>query len=147
MYTPQTATPSIWQEEQGVWAPRAHQRVIAKLIGGLAPLYYQAGTLKLEPLPETMLDEGKISQVPDLILYDNETDQTQVIIEVCHTNGLKDDLQKVIQLIDADLYGILEGFVYNYRTNQWLRYRKGDGGHTEATSFSSVLNLDLNTLL
>lgn len=94
-----------------------------------------------------MLDESKASLVPDLSLYDNTFDQTLVIIEVCHTNDLKEDLQKVIRLIDADLYGILEGFIYNYKTWQWLRYRKGDGGLTEANSFSDVLRLDLNSFL
>lgn len=134
-------------EDQGVWAPRIHQRIIAKLTGGLAPLFYQQKAIPLEPLPETMLDEGKASLVPDLSLYDNESDQTRIIIEVCHTNGQKDDILKVIQLIDEDRYGILEGFIYNYKTEQWLRYRKGDGGLTESSSVSDVLQLDLNRFL
>lgn len=94
-----------------------------------------------------MLDQGKASQVPDLLLRDNEAAQTPVIIEVCHTDGLKGDLRKIIQLIDDELYGIREGFLYDYRTGQWLRYRLGDGGLTTETAFSEVLNLDLSGFL
>ena len=84
---------------------------------------------------------------PDVILFDNVADQTRIIIEVCQTRGLTADLDKVIRLTDGGLYGILEGFVYNYKTQQWLRYRVGNGGLTEPTSFSEVLQLDLNAFL
>ncbi|GAB3542277.1 hypothetical protein GCM10027577_09190 [Spirosoma fluminis] len=114
---------------------------------GLGVLYYREKSIRLEPLPETMLDEGKASQIPDVSLRDNQTDQTPIIIEVCHTNGLKGDLQKVIQLIDEDLYGIREGFVFNYKTREWLRYRFGDGALPTASSFSELLQLDLNEFL
>ncbi|WP_266368203.1 hypothetical protein [Tellurirhabdus rosea] len=144
MYQPPVSDPFFAAEGQGVWAPREHQRVIARLTGGLAPMYYQQNRIRLEPLPGTMLDESKASLVPDLSLYNNQTEQTPVIIEICHTNGLREDLQKVIRLIDADWYGIREGFVYNYRTAQWFRYRQGDGGLTQPTSYAEVLELDLN---
>ncbi|WP_128546007.1 hypothetical protein [Larkinella soli] len=143
MYFPPLSAPSLLHEEQGVWAPAAHQRAIAKLTMGLGVLYYREKTIRLEPLPETMLDEGKASPVPDVSLCDNETDQTPVIIEVGHSKGLKEDLQKVIQLIDSDLYGIREGFIYDYKTGHWLRYRFGDQGLSEPGSFSEVLGLDL----
>lgn len=146
MYSPSAKRSSIVNEDQGVWAPRIHQRVIAKLISGLSALYQNA-VIKLEPLPETMLDEGRISQVPDVSLYDNETDQTPIIIEICHTNGMKDDVLKVIELIDADRYGIREGVIYNYKTQHWLRYRFGDNGVTEASSYSVILSLNLNQFL
>lgn len=94
-----------------------------------------------------MLDDAKASLVPDLSLIDNSADETPVIIEVCKSKGQKDDLRKVIQLVDDGLYGIQEGFVYNYKTQQWLRYRKGDGGQATESSFSDVLNLDLNSFL
>lgn len=103
--------------------------------------------MNLEPLPETMLDEGQASPTPDVILCDNESEQTPIMIEVCHTKGLKHDCNKVIRLIDEDEYGILEGFVYDYKTANWLRYRKGDAGLMTQTSFSDVLNLDLNVML
>lgn len=146
MYFP-SATPSFVQEDLGVWAPIDHQRIISLLTIGLGVLYHREKTISLEPLPETMLDEGKASLVPDVSLRNNEMATTPIIIEVCHTNGLKGDLRKVIQLIDDDLYGIQEGFVYDYRTFAWLRYRLGDGGLTTASSYSTLLGLDLNDFL
>ena len=144
MYFPSVTSPSVANEDFGVWAPIDHQRVISLLTMGLGVLYYREKSIRLEPLPETMLDEAKVSQVPDLLLRDNETDETPVIIEVCKTTGLKADLQKVVDLIDAGLYGIREGFIYNYKTGKWLRYRKGDGGQATESSFSDVLALDLS---
>lgn len=147
MYFPPLTPPSLVHEDFGVWAPADHQRVIAKLTTGLGMLFYREHTSSLEPLPETMLDEGKASLVPDLSLCDSKTDTTPIIIEVCHSKGQKDDIQKVIQLIDNDLYGIREGFIHNYKTGQWYRYRFGDGGLTTESSFSDILQLDLNDFL
>lgn len=147
MYFPVVNDPFVIGEDQGVWAPADHQRVIAKLTTGLGILFYHEKRIQLEPLPETMLDEGKASQVPDVSLRDNRTDLTPIIIEVCHTNGLKMDTEKVIQLIDNDWYGIREGFIYNYKTHQWYRYLFGDGGLTTESSFSDILQLDLNAFL
>ncbi|WP_186738134.1 hypothetical protein [Spirosoma utsteinense] len=147
MYFPAVNDPFIAGEDQGVWAPADHQRIIAKLTTGLGVLFYREKAIHLEPLPETMLDEGKASQVPDISLRDNQAAQTPVIIEICHTAGLKGDLRKVIQLIDDDLYGIREGFIYDYHTSTWLRYRFGDGGLTTESSFTDILALDLNDFL
>ena len=147
MYFPSVTDPFVVGEDQDVWAPIDHQRIISKLNVGLGILYYREKSIFLEPLPETMLDEGKASQVPDVSLRDNQTAQTPIIIEICHTNGLKGDLRKVIQLIDDDLYSIREGFVYDYRDEKWLRYRFCDGGLTTESSFSEILNLDLNAFL
>ena len=147
MYTPGTTDDLIFQDDQAVYGPRDHQRVISKLTTRLGTLYYDAKVIRLEPLPETMLDEGQASPTPDIILSDNESEQTPIIIEVCHTKGLKHDCKKVIRLIDEDEYGILEGFVYDYKTGNWLRYCKGDAGLMTQTSFSNVLNLDLNAML
>ena len=147
MYFPAVSELVLANEDLGVWAPIDHQRVIAKLTIGLGVLYYREQAIRLEPLPETMLDEGKVSPVPDIILRDNDTDETPIIIEICKTTGLKADLKKVIQLIDESLFGIREGFVYNYKTGKWLRYRLGDGGLTTESSFSDLLQLDLNQFL
>ncbi len=125
-------------------APFIHQRTIAQLTAGLYPLY-RSGKIPLEPLPEMM--EEYATPVPDVLLYDYETEQTRVIIEICQTSGQKRDLTKIIKLIDEALYGILEGFVYKYKTSEWFRYRKGDGGLTENASFSEILQLDLNSFL
>lgn len=137
---------SVMEDDMGVNAPRYHQSTIAKLTGGLYPLY-RAGTIILEPLPEMMLTEGYSSPTPDVILYDYTEEQTRIVIEVCQTNGQKNDLKKVIWMIEDNEYGILEGFVYNYKTHVWIRYRKGDGGLPTESSFSEILQLDLNTFL
>ncbi|GAB3316570.1 hypothetical protein GCM10027299_07000 [Larkinella ripae] len=134
------------EDEMGVNAPFIHQRTIAQLTAGLYPLY-KSGTIPFEPLPEMMLTEGYATPVPDLILYDYEAEQTRIIVEICQTNGQKHDLNKLIRLIDEGDFGILEGFVYNYKTNDWFRYRKDDGGLTEKTAFSDILQLDLNGFL
>jgi Uma2 family endonuclease len=142
MAYPIDLTPLQVVHDMGVNAPIIHQRVIARLTAFLYPLFEQ-GRIAYEPLPETMLGEYG-SPVPDLVLYDNEADQTRVIVEVCQTRGVKGDLQKVIQLIDGELYGIEEAFVYDYKTSHWLCYRKGDGGSSTETAYSAQLGLDLN---
>ncbi|GAB3944062.1 hypothetical protein GCM10028805_11180 [Spirosoma harenae] len=147
MYFPPLTPPSLVHEDQDVWAPADHQRVIAKLMTGLGVLFYREKAIHLEPLPETMLDEGKASQVPDISLRDNRIAQTPIIIEICHINGLRGDLRKVVQLIDEDDYGIREGFIYDYHTEKWLLYRFGDGGLTTESSYSEILQLDLNQFL
>lgn len=128
----------------GTNATRDHQRVIRRLIVGLANLYDQH-LIKLEPLSETMLDEDKTSATPDVILLDNQTEQTIVIIEVAKTSGAKSDFKKIIKLIDSDEYdyGVEEGFVYNYKTNEWLKYQKGFGEIKENPSYCKAINYDL----
>jgi hypothetical protein len=138
---------SFVHDDQGVYAPFEHQRIIAKLTTGLGMLYHYEHRIALEPLPETMIDESRASSVSDLILYDNASDQTQIIIEICHTKTAKNDIKKVINLLDDTDYGILEGFVYDYKARIWYRYLKANGGLTEHTSFSTILDLDLNSFL
>lgn len=140
-YTRPESTPFSVNDDMSVNAPIIHQRIIARLTAKLYPLY-QAGTIAYEPLPEMMLGEYS-SPTPDIILYDNERDETAVIIEICQTRGLRGDLQKIIQLVDGELYGIIEGFVFDYKTEQWFRYRRDEGGVPIESSFSQVLNLDL----
>ncbi len=147
MYKPPLSSLPFIAEEMSIYGPKAHQRIISMLNSGLGPLYYREHSILLEPLPETMLNEGEASPVPDLILYDNQTQTTPIIIEVCHSEGRRKDLKKVISLIDADEYGIQEGFVYNYFTKEWYRYHQGGGGLTESSSLSLLLNLDLNQFI
>ena len=137
----------LFQDDQAVYGPWDHQRVISKLNGQLANLYYNQKSISLEPLPEAMLNEGEASPVPDVILVDSETSTIPIIIEICHSQGLKKDLQKVIGLVEDDYYGIREGFVYNYKTGSWFRYRFGDGGVATESSYSEILKLDLDTFL
>jgi Uma2 family endonuclease len=130
----------------GINAPKAHQRLIADLIVSLGNRY-RSGELDLEPLPETMIDEGQTSPVPDVMLFDNEHDETPVIIEVAHGTGVKADRQKVKSLVDSNKYGIREGFIYDYKNEAWHKYRKGKGFAAKKTSYSDTLKLDLASLL
>jgi hypothetical protein len=134
-------------EDDGTNSPLDHQLVISRLTTELGILYYHKKTILLVPLPETPLDEGPGHAVPDLVLYDQIAEETKVIIEVCQNKGQRNDLRKVIRLMDEDDYGILEGFVYNYRTHEWFRYQKGDGGLATNSSFSEVLGVDLGSML
>ncbi len=131
----------------GVNAPLRHQQVISKLHVELGILYYKTNSIPYEPLTETMLTEGYGNPVPDLLLFDHHTESTRLIIEICQTSGQKNDIRKVIRLMDDCDYGIQEGFVYNYKTRQWFRYRSGDGGLVEPSSFSILLQRDLNSFL
>lgn len=147
MYKPLSNKLQLLREDDGTNSPMDHQLVISKLTTELGILHYHRRTLPLVPLPETPLAEGPGQAVPDLILYDPVAEETRVIIEICQNNGQRNDIRKIIHLIEDNDYGILEGFVYNYRTHQWHRYRKGDGGMATESSQSAVLNLDLNALL
>ena len=147
MYHPHFDGPMILHDDMATYAPRIHQRVIAKLTAGLGYLYYQEKRINLEPLPETMVNEDQASATPDLILVDPETEFIHVIIEVCKTTGLKSDIQKVIKLLDNDLYDIKEGFIHDYKTGKWYRYKANTGGLVEESSWSEVLALDLNAFL
>ncbi len=136
----------VYEDDMGTNAPVIHQRIIARLTAGLYPLYL-SGRIPYEPLPEMILTEGYSSPTPDLSLFNEVTEQTIVIIEVCQTRGLKADLDKVVRLTDGELYGIQEGFVFNYKTGRWLRYRKGDGGLVTESAVSDILQLDLSGFL
>ncbi len=131
----------------GVNAPRPHQRVISKLNTELGILYYKQAAIVLEPFPEMMLDEDKTSPTPDLSLYDNVLDNTPVIIEVTKTGMVPSDLKKIRILIDSHDYGIQEGFVYDYKRNEWHKYHRDKGDILDRPSFCETINLDLATLL
>jgi hypothetical protein len=137
----------LLRDDQAVYGPRDHQRSISILNTKLGNLYYEQKTIPLEPLPETMLDEAEASPTPDLILIDNAANTIPIIIEICHSTGQKKDIEKIIRLVDQDYYGIREGFVYNYKTGMWFRYRFGDGGMATESSFSEILNLDFGKFL
>ena len=98
--------------------PRIHQRIISRLDFGLRLLYQHEKRIKPEPLSETMVNEDQASATPDLILVDSETEFIHAIIEVCKTIGLRSDIQKVIELLDNDLYDIKEGFILDYKTGK-----------------------------
>ncbi|MBO0935001.1 hypothetical protein J2I47_00440 [Fibrella sp. HMF5335] len=152
MYHPYFDGPLLLHDDVGTYDrvryhPRVHQRIIAKLMAGLGHMHFQEKTLALEPLPETMVDEGGASPTPDLILANNDNDTIPIIIEVSHRAGLKQDMRKIIKLIDEDLYGILDGFIYDYKTQIWYHYQVVNGGLLQETSVSEQLGLDLNKFL
>ena len=103
--------------------------------------------MNLEPFPETPLNDGEPSPVPDVSLFDNILYETPIIIEVNHANVIKSDLKKIQALIDEENYGISEGFVFDYKRKQWHKYKRGEGLITKNPSYSEVINLDLATLL
>ncbi|GAB3039798.1 hypothetical protein [Spirosoma pulveris] len=142
MYEQNYNSPSLAHDD-GTNSPFGHQRIISKLTVELGVLYYHKKTIVLIPLPETPLDEGPGFPVPDVILFDENLEQTRIIIEVCTNRGVNNDLKKVIRLIEDTEYGILEGFVYNYKSREWFRYRKGDGGAATASSVSDVMGIDM----
>ncbi len=108
---------------------------------------FNKGAITLEPFPETQLNEDDVSPVPDVSLYDNVLLETPVIIEIAHTNGVRSDKNKIQQVIEGDEYGIVEGFIYDYKENEWHKYKKGIGIVSENPSFSEALKLDFATLL
>ncbi len=127
----------------GINAPKEHQAVITQLIHGLADLYLKDKT-HLFPYPETMIDEGQTSPVPDILLYDHQLEKAIALIEVTHSSGVKKDTAKVLSLLRD--YDVQEGFVYDYKKNVWYKLDKASG-ETAESSFSNVLNLDLSTFL
>ncbi|MGF7218013.1 Uma2 family endonuclease [Spirosoma lacussanchae] len=146
MYEPSFHSPFVVHDD-GTNSPLAHQIVISKLTIELGVLYYHRRAISLMPLPETPLGEGPGHQVPDVLLFDNEAQLTRIVIEVAQPRSANRDLHKIINLIEDDDYGILEGFVYNYYSGEWLRYCKGDGGVAISSSFSPLMNVDLGPML
>jgi hypothetical protein len=81
-----------------------------------------------------MLPKGYGSPVPDLVLYDYQSEQVKVIAEICQANGLKHETGNIIRLIDDNEYATLSS----------TTRPRNDGGMATASIFSQVLQLDLN---
>ena len=135
----QEYTPTI-----SINSPRPHQEVITKLLVRLY-LLFETGQITLQPYPETMIDSGQSSPVPDLILVNLESEQAQIIIEIANKTGFKADCRKIRTLIDAQDYDIQEGFVYNYQTQDWYKYSLAKG--EEKSSFSDIILQDFAIFL
>ncbi len=127
----------------GINAPRIHQEIIARLVYVLSDLYFNE-TSKLFPYPETMIDEGQTSPVLDVMLVDRETDLTQVVIEITHTQGVKKDGRKLLSLMKD--YDVPEGFVYDYKQQTWYRFIP-DQAEALESSYCEALGKDLANLL
>ncbi|MBC7571729.1 MAG: hypothetical protein H7319_18665 [Spirosoma sp.] len=89
-------------------APRIHQAIIAQLVTGLTNLY-RNGKTRLMAYPEAMIDQSRTSPVPDVLLADPDTELTEVLIEITHTQGVKQDTRKLKELMTA--YDVSEGFM------------------------------------
>ena len=128
----------------GTNAPKEHQRIIVQLTHGLYDLYLK-GHVKYEPLPETMIDESKTSATPDVLLFDSVSEKNVMFVEVTIPVSENFDFRKAIEV--AEKYQIPEGFVYNYKTHNWRKYKLGEGEITENPSFCDSIGYDLNEFL
>ena len=128
----------------GVNAPRIHQAIIAQLVTGLTNLY-RNGKTKLIAYPEAMIDQIRTSPVPDVLLANPDTELTEVLIEVTHTQGVKQDTKKLRELMTA--YDIPEGFVYAYKLNLWHRYELHNLDEEQSSSFCRTINESLGNFL
>ena len=129
----------------GVNAPKQHQRIIGKLMTALGQMFYREGRIPYEPFCETMIDEGKTSPTPDILLFDNALGQNKVIIEISTSAGARRDFDKLVELIRE--YDVPEGFVYNYTTGTWRKYDLIRGEITQNPSFCDIIGLDLNDFI
>lgn len=128
----------------GVNAPKEHQRVIRKLTTGLGLLFVN-GKIPYEPFPEVMVDESQTSPTPDVLLFDNQLQQNVVIIEVSGKAGARKDFLKIVEVCAE--YEIAEGFVYDYISKNWRKYKYGVGEITGNPSYCESIGYDLNTFL
>lgn len=124
----------------GVNAPRIHQAIIGRLIYWLTDLYIKNQT-ELIAYPEAMIDESMTSPVPDVMLVNHDTDLTEVIIEIAHTQGVPKEIEKVRNLMQV--YRVAEGFVYDYKQKRWHKLRLDNPEALEASSFCDAIGRDL----
>lgn len=123
----------------GIAMSRIHQAIIGRLIYWLTDLYLKNRT-ELIAYPEAMIDESETSRndryagaglpVPDVMLVNHDTDLTEVIIEVTHTQGVPRDIDKIKNLMQV--YQVNEGFVYDYKQKCWHKLRLGELDTVEA---------------
>jgi Uma2 family endonuclease len=106
----------------------------------LGILYFIEKKIPYEPLPETMIDESQTSPTPDILLFDNNKKQNQVLIEVSGNTGARRDFEKVKQLVQE--YSVPEGFVVNYDTSKWMKYKLESGEDTQTPSYCESISYD-----
>ncbi len=128
----------------GIAMSRIHQAIIGRLIYWLTDLYLKNQT-ELIAYPETMIDESETSPVPDVMLVNHDTDLTEVIIEVTHTQGVPRDIEKLKNLMKV--YQVGEGFVYDYKQKRWHKFRVGGPNTGEASAFCDAVGQDLSAFV
>jgi hypothetical protein len=93
-----------------------------------------------------MIDESRTSPAPDVMLVDHQTDLTKAIIEITHTQGVKKDAQKLLELMRD--YDVPEGFIYDYKLGVWYRFDLNNHqGEPEKSSYCAALDLYLECFL
>lgn len=126
----------------GINAPREHQRIIRNLIFNLTnQLLHQS----YDALPDSSMDaDDHFSKCPDVLIEHDVNGSIPVIIEVTGKGGVKKDKKEIAELFlenEEQLYGLLEGFVFDYDTNKWHKIT----AETES-SYSDSLQIDLSGL-
>lgn len=91
--------------------------------------------------PETMIDESETSPVPDIMLVNHDTDLTEVIIEITHSQGVLKDVKKPKNLMR--IYRVDEGFVYDYKQKRWYKFRLENLETGESSSFCDAVKRDI----
>jgi Uma2 family endonuclease len=79
------------------------------------------------------------------MLVDIASDLTKVIIEITHTQGLKRDLKKMLELMEQ--YEVQEGFVYDYKQRIWYRCDLTTKKPEAQNAYCSAINTNLNDFL
>lgn len=128
----------------GVNAPRIHQAIIGRLIYWLTDLYLK-NKIELIAYPEAMIDESETSPVPDVMLVSHDTDLTEVIIEITHTQGVPRDIEKIKNLMKV--YQVSEGFVYDYKQKRWYKLRLSEINTVEVSAFCDAVGQDLSAFV
>jgi len=95
--------------------------------------------------PEAMIDQSRTSPVPDVLLTDPDTELTEVLIEITHTQGVKQDTKKLKELMTA--YDVSEGFVYDYKLDIWHRYELHNLDEEQSSSFCRTIGESLGNFL
>jgi hypothetical protein len=128
----------------GVNAPRIHQAIIAQLVTGLTNLY-TSGKSQLMAYPEAMIDQSQTSPVPDILLANPQTELTQVLVEITHTQGVKKDTIKLKELMTE--YDVPEGFVYDYKLNLWHRFELHNLDVEHSSAYCRTIGCSLSDFL
>lgn len=128
----------------GVNAPRIHQAVIGQLVTGLINLY-RSGKSRLMAYPEAMIDQSQTSPVPDILLANPQTELTEVLIEITHTQGVKKDTLKLKELMT--IYDVPEGFIYDYKLDSWHRYELHNLDVDQSTAYCRTIDSSLSDFL
>lgn len=99
-----------------------------------------------EVVTESFIDIADInSEQPDLIIYDRFNHFHPALILECVSNAEEADILHTISLL-CRIYHIEEGFIYNMERSQWKKVGQNSSVHEE-TSYSSLLHLDMDTIL